>query len=1568
MKTVLIVFHGMPPIAGRTVVGSGLRAFANGEALSAAGHRVVYCTRHEDLPDSLRAKAERLRDNTPLLLTAITGPVEPPGDRRRGRTAVPSTTNLQDDEITARVDPVTPRHDWTPSAGLAPIGGPLGAPGNPFAFTDTHELHAVVAQVDPDVVLVEALEEARRLPDGRWTVVLDLFAPRILEQQFQAGASDPREAVRVLDALQRADQFLFSNQRQKYFHLPLLALAGVDLRADAGAVVPISCPPDFPPATSEEPLHFVAGGVFWPWADVSDGLVDLLGVLDDADVGTVDLYGGKYDIRSDTQDYVDPRSKLPQDHARLTFKGLVPIDQLWDEYRRAGVAFDLMARNPERELNLSFRQVDYLRCGLPIITAPGQVIADDLEEYGAGWLVEPGDKDALRALIRRLSAHPEEVAAASAAAQRLARERYSWDVTTGPLLDAVASPLRRQHTETLVSQLARTQADLWDEHETAKRLRTTAARQEADLDAKSEEIRAQDAKIRQLLSTVDRLTLSLEEVSRFRTDTVTYLQQEEDAALREAAELQRELDRRDLDLRKKQAALDAADREIDKLKSAVEELQEQNAALQGKYADKDGALLAAEERARGLTDRVRGLESELASKRREVEGKSASVHRLVQRLQAQEATFLDRLAQSENAARELLSETNEQLNLARAARGRAEEEATSAEQRASDLATDLLKKEDELQAAQRKLTLAAAETQRSLDAAERRQAEALAIAEERSKRVAEVGDERLREELAKAARSQERAIERLQAQGRAEAEAVEAAHLAALESAEDRWRDELRLAEQRHTQESDRAEQRHRSALARLRAEQEAALQRQDDRATDRHRSELDRLRAEHEAALTRLEDQHLRAVAQVSEREVGALTALQERAEAQRQRELEATRREGAAQLEQLRRVSQRQLDQAREAADAVLTDLLDRSATIGQERDALKARLEETTHRAAEVDRRARAREQELKQLETRHAAELERLRARQAELNADAEDRLLAARATTETVQAELDALRSSETELRARVQSLQADAAKKGREAAAARAQAEAATARATREIEELRLRTTQQLETASTEATALLRDAERRLTELAGKQADLRTELDRAARSGLDAEARHRVATDALQAEVAELEGKLDAARLDADKKAREAAAARARAEAEVARASRELDALRLRAEQQLETASAEATALLRDAEARISELATERGALRRDLDRMTQRAADADQQLRARSAELRQLETSSRTEEERLRGEHASSVADSEERIRALRTELETARAAADASVATSERLEGELAITRVELRKKQDELDALHTHTAEEQRRLDEEQARTVASLESRLQSRIADLEADVAKKTRALDEAARLRTELEERFLALITAAEEEVRLSLEAADASARRQALEAQDRLDAARAERDEARAALDEAEFERRALAQEVEKKSRQVLKGTEKLEATRAKLDDLQLQVANLTTQVEQKDYAVRSLSADGGKKAQELASALAQRDALQADLDKAREEVQSVQSHRDTLQLELEKSGRVLRQVEAQRDAQDLDMRRLLELLDESQAALEQATLPPRESEAAEPDEEPPAPPTAEA
>ncbi|MFH1464275.1 MAG: hypothetical protein ABIO70_07800, partial [Pseudomonadota bacterium] len=329
-------------------------------------------------------------------------------------------------------------HGWFPRADAAVAGGALRAwhhaealaaaghdvhlvtreqdavADGPPTFRSAPDLLAHARRVRPEVVLCVQPEEAPTLAALGLPLVVDLYAPRLLEAQFQDATGE--EAVATLRAIQAGDFFLFSNPRQRYFFLGLLAMAGVDLRDDRfGAVVPLVAPEGPPRQAPSSPL-FVLGGVAWPWIDPLEGLTRAVAHLRKRRQGRVLVLGGQPAVGSAA--VRDLPAVLPPG-PRLAYRGPVPYPELLNIYAGATAALDLMAPTPERTLAVAFRHMDYLGCGLPMIVGAEHVLGDVLAEAGAGLVGLPVEE----ALDRVIDA-PEEHEARAVAARALARARF----------------------------------------------------------------------------------------------------------------------------------------------------------------------------------------------------------------------------------------------------------------------------------------------------------------------------------------------------------------------------------------------------------------------------------------------------------------------------------------------------------------------------------------------------------------------------------------------------------------------------------------------------------------------------------------------------------------------------------------------------------------------------------------------------------------------------------------------------------------------------------------------------------------------------------------------------------------------------------------------------------------------------------------------------------------------------------------------------------------------------------------------------------------------------------------
>ena len=321
---------------------------------------------------------------------------------------------------------------------------------SPLLYTP-QELPQFIARHAPDVVVLQHWWLANYLeasPD--YPVVIDFHGPLLLETQFQANPALERLRRDKIRALHKADFFTCAGEKQRYYFFPWLMLAGCDLRGELIQAIPVSLSPDLPAHQSEGEPSFVYGGVFLPWQDPILPLRTLIETLETRQRGILKFFGGKHPVVSvPTGKFEELRAELRRS-SRARLQPMIPRDQLIQAYCRSHVAIDLMQRNAERELAFTTRTVEYLWCGLPVIYNNYAELSGYIADYQAGWTLDPADPAGLRRVLNDMLDDPAMLETRSRNAQRLARERLTWDRTIAPLDAFCRQPRKREKGQPLL--------------------------------------------------------------------------------------------------------------------------------------------------------------------------------------------------------------------------------------------------------------------------------------------------------------------------------------------------------------------------------------------------------------------------------------------------------------------------------------------------------------------------------------------------------------------------------------------------------------------------------------------------------------------------------------------------------------------------------------------------------------------------------------------------------------------------------------------------------------------------------------------------------------------------------------------------------------------------------------------------------------------------------------------------------------------------------------------------------------------------------------------------------------
>lgn len=318
-------------------------------------------------------------------------------------------------------------------------------------------LSRIVYEAMPQVVLVEQWGLASYLDPGLpMPLAIDLHGPLTLENAFKTGSNYLSDALTKIETLGRADLLLCPGRVQKAYFLAWFLMAGASPQCPPLALVPLGMPPALPARQPGERVRVVFGGLTWPWIDPFPGLRAAAETLAERGgelalfvgpppvVADHPLYGGN---RGQGKDYAAELAGL----ASVAWPGLKPHGELLENYATATAAFDLYAPNAERELAITTRTLEYLWCGLPVIYGDYGELAGPIREAGAGWVLDPQDVAGVRAAVASLFDDPEETARKGQAAQKLVRERYTWDRVAGPLLAFVDNPVKRSPAPALIA-------------------------------------------------------------------------------------------------------------------------------------------------------------------------------------------------------------------------------------------------------------------------------------------------------------------------------------------------------------------------------------------------------------------------------------------------------------------------------------------------------------------------------------------------------------------------------------------------------------------------------------------------------------------------------------------------------------------------------------------------------------------------------------------------------------------------------------------------------------------------------------------------------------------------------------------------------------------------------------------------------------------------------------------------------------------------------------------------------------------------------------------------------------
>lgn len=331
-------------------------------------------------------------------------------------------------EVVVAIDRRVMRKVWRATVPPPlPAGSILLAPTTIEQYVRIHRFDALIVTNSNHVASIGELGQCR--------LIFDFFAPKMLELEQQpydeqtAAQARAELSARKRAALARSDAVIVNGRKKLTYAQRWLEAAGVpDLPME---VAVMALPPAHPRRSTSPTLRAIISGYLQPWSKPGPVLSALAGVLDRGLISLDLMVSGHWGPRDAVA--LHPELEALSKHPAVTPHGLMKFGDFRTTLAGCDVSIDVFSRNPERELAMVTRTVVALSCGIPVMHVPFTEVSPLIQEYDAGWMVEPDDADSLGAALEAIGSDRAALRTKQDGAVRLAEEVLAPAKATRPV-------------------------------------------------------------------------------------------------------------------------------------------------------------------------------------------------------------------------------------------------------------------------------------------------------------------------------------------------------------------------------------------------------------------------------------------------------------------------------------------------------------------------------------------------------------------------------------------------------------------------------------------------------------------------------------------------------------------------------------------------------------------------------------------------------------------------------------------------------------------------------------------------------------------------------------------------------------------------------------------------------------------------------------------------------------------------------------------------------------------------------------------------------------------------------